>query len=85
MSSKQILGLPRPLFYYLLTILMIIPISVTLLLFGYQSVASLVSLGGTSAIMTIMLVYVVVVDSRKRWPNISVVERFVRVITFQRD
>lgn len=85
MSRKQILGLPRSFFFYLLAMLLLIPISVTIFLLGYHSVASLFSLVGTLSVMTITLAYVVVIDSRYRWPNITIFERFVRVITFHRD
>jgi hypothetical protein len=40
--------------------------------------------GGTLLWVLGFLGYIVAVDSRRRWPHLSAVQRYIKVVTFQR-
>lgn len=49
-----------------------------------EDVAMLISFGGCAAVMAMNFAYIVLFDSRKRWPNATAFQRFVNVVTFTR-
>lgn len=46
--------------------------------------AMLWSTGGTALVVFGTLAYIVLIDSRKRWPTASVAERLIKVLTYSR-
>jgi hypothetical protein len=65
-------------------LLTIILVATALHLLGYKEVASSVSNYGTALTVLVVLIYVVAIDSRKRWPNTNWFQRAVNIITFTR-
>lgn len=49
-----------------------------------NDVAMIFSVTGTICFQIITLIYIVLFDSRKRWPNVGTFHRFARVMTFYR-
>ncbi len=46
--------------------------------------AEIISLFGSIAATLGMLAYIVIWDSRKRWPGVKAFDRFARIVTFYR-
>ena len=43
-----------------------------------------ISQGGTALIVVGTLLYIVFIDSKKRWPGVNAFQRYARVVTFYR-
>jgi heme O synthase-like polyprenyltransferase len=69
---------------YLLSIVVIIPIAFVVGLTTKPAYAALVGVMGTFFVMMGWLFYAAIVDSRKRWPGTTWVDRLSRIVTFQR-
>jgi hypothetical protein len=58
---------------------------VALELAGQMVIAQLFSMFGTIEVLAGMMIWIVFIDSKKRWPRVGWFDRFARVITFYRD
>jgi len=76
--------MPRPVLFLIGTTLLILVAAITLMVMGYENAAWVVGNFGTLGLFLGMLAYVVLWDSRKKWPNLTVGERATKVLTFQR-
>lgn len=57
----------------------------TLGLVGQIIAAQLFSMFGTIGVLAGMMIWIVFIDSRNRWPSVGWFNRFTRVITFYRE
>lgn len=76
--------MPRPLIVMCTLLALLIPLSLVLALTGQPALAFFVSNAGTVLILLGMIAWIVLIDSRKRWPRTSAWERLARLLTFQR-
>lgn len=72
------------LFLLVLPLLLVIAAAIVLIVFGYPNIASVVGYGGTVVVLLLVMLYVVFVDSKRRWPEASTWQRYANVITFKR-
>lgn len=57
----------------------------TLGLIGQMIAAQLFSMFGTIGVLAGMMIWIVIIDSRNRWPSVGWFNRLTRVITFYRE
>lgn len=69
---------------YITMMLAVIVAAITLLLTGHSNASFITGWGGTVIVLGLTLLYIVLFDSRSRWPNTTAWRRFVNVMTFQR-
>jgi hypothetical protein len=60
----------------------VLAIAAGLFIVGERSLAWVVSYGGTSLVLLILIAWVVAVDSKKRWPGAGWIVRLGRLLTF---
>lgn len=65
-------------------ILLIMIATMILFMSGKETLASAISTFGTLLWILGVLIYVMVFDSKKRWPNDSLGERITKIMTFTR-
>lgn len=65
-------------------LLLIIAVTCALLLAGYPTAAYIVGNPGTLLYLIGLVVWIAVVDSRKRWPDVGWFTRLSYVLTFKR-
>jgi hypothetical protein len=63
----------------------VLVVSTTIALSGHIVLAQLVSMFGTIGVLGGLMIWIVAIDSRKRWPDVGWFDRFARVVTFYRD
>lgn len=73
-----------PLKIFFVMVLATIPAAFALELTGHRNLAWAVPALGTPLAVTLMLWYVVLFDSKKRWPDLSLGERCAKVVFFER-
>ncbi len=66
------------------SLLVVAALATALAVAGYYDVAWLVGEAGTATLMLGFLAWVVLWDSRKRWPGETVRQRLVRIVFFNR-
>lgn len=81
--ERRAFGLPLGFVITLIGIVVIAAVSILLYELGYHAVANFLSSGGILLWFCGVIAWIVIADSKKRWPGIGIRERFVRVITFR--
>lgn len=71
--------------FVVIPIVSVMSLGITLVLCGYDRAGTVVSNGGTALWLLGVFWWIVLVDSRKRWPGVSWQQRATRVMTFHRD
>lgn len=68
----------------------VVPLFITIILSaylqlsGYDKAAIMVSVGGTALSLYCGFAYVVFIDSKKRWPGLTWIQRLTKVVFFER-
>jgi hypothetical protein len=68
-----------------LMLLGVLTATIGIWLIGLRELAWWSGMLGTSAVLGIVIIYVVAIDSRKRWPGTSANVRLGRVFSFYRE
>ncbi len=75
----------RQMFWFVIfPFLVLMAIGVGLQALGYGSTAPIITVLGSVTVVMVVLSWVVVFDSRRRWPGLPVGIRLYRVITLRR-
>lgn len=77
-------GEKQVLFLIILPIPLLAVIATVLSLKGMKDEADWVSYGGTFIVIMGTLLYIVFRDSKKRWPHLTLFQRWTKIITLQR-
>jgi hypothetical protein len=68
----------------ILPIVIVIPVSILVYFSVGYTAAQFTALGGTAFVVLTNLTWIILIDSKRRWPGVGVVERAMRVFTFYR-
>lgn len=63
---------------------LVIVAAVTVMALGYTDPAQMIGLFGSFGAMMLSLLWVVLVDSRERWPGMKARHRYAKIVTFSR-
>lgn len=74
----------RAFIIYLTGLVVIFMATFVLFVTGKRDAAWIMGYGGTFVYMVLVLAYVIVFHSRKRWPNTTISQRIIHIFTFIR-
>lgn len=71
--------------FLLLPLVSLVILAPLLLALGFKTAAYIVGYAGPLVVLAVAMLFIVFVDSKKRWPKANAFTRYSRVITFYRD
>ena len=77
-------GFEKMMTFVIIPLLLLMFICVVLVLSGHSNVGIALSIIGTPLVLLVTMIYIVAIDSKKRWPELHWTDRLTKVLTLQR-